>query len=76
MYYEKNYDNNTHICITGLGLAITHNLLQRMNGQIKVSSEYGKGSVFTIYLTQQIIDDSPMGDFKQKFEAIVKQEKG
>ena len=75
-FQRLDLEQNRSIEGTGLGLAITHNLLQRMNGRIKVSSEYGKGSVFTIYLTQQIIDDSPMGDFKQKFEAIVKQEKG
>ncbi|MDR1081881.1 MAG: response regulator, partial [Deltaproteobacteria bacterium] len=38
---------------TGLGLAITRNLARLMNGDIKVKSEYGKGSVFTARLTQR-----------------------
>ena len=47
-----------------------------MKGRIEVEREYGKGSVFTVFLTQEIIDDTPMGDFKEKFEAVAKQEKG
>ena len=58
---------------TGLGLAITRNLVDRMNGRIEVSSEYGKGSVFTVYLTQEIIDGSPVGDFAERNEETSKQ---
>lgn len=32
---------------TGLGMVITRNILQMMNGDIQVESEYGKGSRFT-----------------------------
>lgn len=66
---------NRNIEGTGLGLAITHNLVERMNGRIEVSSEYGKGSVFTVYLTQEIIDSSPVGDFRHKAQTAFKQEK-
>ena len=74
-FQRLDLEQNRSIEGTGLGLAITHNLLERMNGRIEVSSEYGKGSVFTIYLTQEIIDDEPMGDFLEKFEAITKQQR-
>ena len=39
---------------TGLGLAITKSLVDEMNGRIEVSSIYGEGSVFTMYLDQVI----------------------
>ncbi len=53
---------------TGLGLAITHSILQLMDGQIGVESEYGKGSIFTIYLNQEIISDEAIGNYKEQFE--------
>ena len=35
---------------TGLGLAITRKLARLMGGDVAVSSEHGKGSVFTVRL--------------------------
>jgi signal transduction histidine kinase/CheY-like chemotaxis protein/HPt (histidine-containing phosphotransfer) domain-containing protein len=39
---------------TGLGLAITRNLVDVMGGEISVTSEYSKGSKFTLTLPQKI----------------------
>ena len=75
-FQRLDLEQNRSIEGTGLGLAITRNLVESMKGRIEVESEYGKGSVFTVFLTQEIIDDTPMGDFKEKFEAVAKQEKG
>ncbi len=41
---------------TGLGLAITKKFCQMMGGDIKVESELGKGSTFTINLPVQVVD--------------------
>ncbi len=57
--------NNRGIEGTGLGLAITKQLAELMGGSIKVNSKYGKGSVFTVEIPQQISSDSPMGNFAE-----------
>lgn len=41
---------------TGLGLAITYRLVQLMDGDIQVESEYGKGTKFTVHISQKIED--------------------
>lgn len=65
---------NRYIEGSGLGLNITRQLVELMNGKISVESEYGKGSCFTVQLPQQIIDNTPMGELKQSRRPVVKEE--
>ncbi len=49
-------EKNRYIEGTGLGLNITKQLVDNMNGKISVESEHGKGSCFTVYIPQTVID--------------------
>ncbi len=46
---------------SGLGLSITKQLVDIMNGEISVDSIYTKGSTFTVLLPQKIVDETPIG---------------
>ncbi len=48
---------------SGLGLAITRQLLSLMGSELKVESQYEKGSRFYFVLTQKVADWTPVGDF-------------
>ncbi len=52
---------NRYIEGTGLGLNITKQLVNCMNGTIEVKSEYGAGSCFSVKIPQQIVTDVAMG---------------
>ena len=47
-------EHNHRIEGTGLGLSIVKRMTELMNGQIDVSSEFGKGSVFTVRIPQTV----------------------
>ena len=52
---------------TGLGLAIAKQLLAQMDSKLEVESEYERGSRFSFFIKQKIVDEEPIGevDFSQ-----------
>jgi len=59
-YMQVDLDKNRGIEGVGLGLAITWNIVKAMGGEIKVNSEYGKGSIFTVSIPQKISSSEPL----------------
>ncbi|MBR1741181.1 MAG: response regulator, partial [Lachnospiraceae bacterium] len=57
-------ERNRHVEGTGLGMSIVDRLLKMMGSSIQVESEYGKGSKFSFIIRQGIVDDTPMGDYR------------
>lgn len=61
---------------TGLGMNITKKLVDLMGGEIKIYSEYGKGSVFTVIIPQFIKGnrDETIGELAS--QSVVKRREG
>jgi signal transduction histidine kinase/DNA-binding response OmpR family regulator/HPt (histidine-containing phosphotransfer) domain-containing protein len=60
-YSQLDTKSNRKIEGTGLGLAITKRLVDMMDGTIKVESEYGIGSTFSITIKQKFVTEVPIG---------------
>ena len=60
-YAQLDTKANRKIEGSGLGLPITKKLCELMEGTIKVESEYGKGSTFTVRLKQKFVSDAVIG---------------
>lgn len=57
-FQQVDSERNRRIEGTGLGLAITKALVELMNGDLRVESEYGKGSVFIFEIPQTVISQN------------------
>lgn len=59
-------EKNRNIEGTGLGLNIASRLLNLMGSELKVKSEYQKGSEFYFDIKQKIVNIEPLGDFGER----------
>jgi len=60
-YTRFNTESNRKISGTGLGMAITNNLVNLMNGKLTVESARGKGTVITARIPQKIAGPGTLG---------------
>ena len=60
-YNQVDTRANRKIEGTGLGLSITKKLVEMMEGEISVHSEYGKGTSFKVEIVQSYINDNVLG---------------
>jgi len=60
-YVQMDMSANRKIIGTGLGLPIAKRLVEQMDGQITVESEYGKGSTFSVRVMQKYVNNDVIG---------------
>lgn len=61
-FRRMDMEKNNNVEGSGLGLSITKQLVNLMEGEIKVDSVYTKGSTFTVTVKQKVIDSTPIGE--------------
>ena len=71
-FQRLDQQKNRSIEGTGLGLHITHRLLELMNGSIEFTSEYGKGTTFMLTIPQKVEDIEPIGDFDKSVRRFLR----
>lgn len=72
MYGQMNRELNRGKEGTGIGLALSKAIMERMNGSVKAESEYGKGSRFSFRVPQKIgrAEDLPREETARRMPAF------
>lgn len=66
---------NRHVEGTGLGMAITKMLLDKMDSRLEVASVYGEGSTFSFRVEQKVVKWEALGDYTASYAAMLKSHK-
>ena len=53
---------------SGLGIEISRHFAKMLGGILKCSSEYGRGTTFTLEINQKVVENSVIGDFEETEE--------
>lgn len=56
----------------GLGMTITRQIMDMMQGDIQIESEYGKGSTFVLSFRQQVVETTPLGHYEEWYRTGIK----
>lgn len=57
---------------TGLGMTITRQIMDMMQGDIRVESEYDKGSTFVLSFRQQVVEENALGQYEEWYRTGIK----
>ena len=69
--FEQSGDIERKIQGTGLGLAVSHQLVNHMGGDIQVKTEFGKGSTFIFEISADVLNKSIHIDQIQKKRKVI-----
>lgn len=65
MLFSESKKTDDKKYVEGMGLSITKKLIDLLKGEIFVESEIGKGTTFTVSITQKVIDNKPIGSIDE-----------
>ncbi len=71
-YERLDEEKNSAIQGTGLGLDISRQFAELMNGRLWCESEYGEGSEFILTISQKIIEEQEIGVFREDSDETAK----
>ena len=71
-YERLDEEKNSNIQGTGLGLDISKQFAELMDGQLWCESTYGEGSEFFLIVTQKIVDSKEIGIFSEETDDSIK----
>ncbi len=67
-------ERNRNVEGTGLGMNIAQQLLKLMGSELKIQSEYEKGTEFSFELLQDVTNEQPLGDFRDRLKKAQRRE--
>ena len=73
-FERVNLNETQSIQGAGLGLTLVRSILELMGGTVSAESVYGKGSTFTVKITQQLAHEGFNGTIKE-YEAVLQDER-